>query len=378
MNRTFKWIVGIVIVVLVVVLISLVSKNSEPNSTEPIKIGLIGPLTGDAALYGTSPKNGAELAIEEINASGGINGKRLELVSEDSKCDAKEAVNSITKLINVDNVKFVVGGMCSSETLAAAPIAESNKVIMISPDSTSVKVSEAGDYIFRTVASDALQGKKVADVAYEMGFRKAAVLYIGSNDAGPALEKVFREEFVRLGGAVIISEGHLAGSSDFRTSLTKVKFVNPDVIFIPSQMPENALVVKQIKELGIKAQVIGTETMQDENFVKTVGNLANGVIFTSFAEYKGVQADAFSIKFKAKYNEDKTIYSDYAYDAVYAWKDAMITCGGQVSSVCVKEQLYRVKFIGATGPINFDKNGDIQGKDFAVFKIENGKFVLAK
>jgi len=349
--------------------------TKKPVEKGAIKIGFIGPLTGEAAIYGTSPKKGADLAIEEINAKGGINGKKLELIVEDSKCDPKEAVNAINKLVNVDKIKFIIGGMCSSETLAAAPTAESSKVIMISPVSTNYKVSQAGDYIFRTVPSDALQGKKAAELAYQKGFRKAAILYVSTNDYGLGLEKVFKEEFSKLGGTVVISEGYAAGDSDFRTQLTKIKFANPDVLFIPSQMPGNDLIVKQAKELGIGCQIIGTETMQDENFVKTVGKAADGIIFTSFAEYKGAQAHAFSARFKAKFSEEKTIYSDYAYDAVYALEKAMTACKDVQDSVCVKTELYKTDFIGATGPVGFDENGDVKGKDFAVFKIENSQFV---
>ncbi|MDO8524333.1 MAG: ABC transporter substrate-binding protein [bacterium] len=369
------FVIGVIVGLVVMGLVWYGASAQGSSQASVIKIGLMGPLTGDAAIYGASPKKGVELAISEINANGGINGKKLELVAEDSKCDGKEAVNAINKLANVDKVKFIIGGMCSSETLAAAPIAESNKIIMVSPVSTNYKVSQAGDYIFRTVASDALQGKKAAELAYEKGFRKAAILYINTNDYGPGLEKVFKEVFTKLGGVVVISEGHGAGDSDFRTQLTKIKSANPDVLFLPSQMPENSLVVKQAKELGITCQIIGTETMQDEKFVQAVGEVANGIIFTSFAEYKGSQANDFSAKFKVKFGEEKAIYSDYAYDALYAVEKAMANCKNPQDSVCVKTELYKTSFIGATGSVGFDENGDVKGKDFAVFKIENGKFV---
>ncbi len=375
MAKTTKIIIWLIVAIIVIggIWHGVTKKPVEKSAI--IKIGFIGPLTGEAAIYGTSPKKGIDLAVEEINAKGGINGEKLELIAEDSKCDPKEAVNAISKLVNVDNIRFIIGGMCSSETLAAAPIAESNKVIMISPVSTNYKVSQAGDYIFRTVTSDALQGKKAAELAYQKGFRKAAILYVTTNDYGPGLEKVFREEFSKLGGTVVISEGYAAGDTDFRTQLTKIKFANPDVLFTPSQMPGNALIVKQAKELGINCQIIGTETMQDADFVETAGNAADDVIFTSFAEYKGAQADAFSAIFKAKFNEEKTIYSDYAYDAVYALEKAMVSCKDAQDSVCVKTELYKTDFVGASGQVSFDENGDVKGKDFAVFKIENGQFV---
>ncbi|MFH0740026.1 MAG: penicillin-binding protein activator [bacterium] len=369
------FVIGVIVGAIVMSLVWYGVSAKGPSQAGVIKVGLMGPLTGDAAIYGASPKKGAELAIEEINANGGINGKKLELIAEDSKCDAKEAVNAINKLANIDKVKFIIGGMCSSETLAAAPIAEKGQVIMVSPVSTNYKVSGAGDYIFRTVASDALQGKKAAELAYEKGFRKAAILYINTNDYGPGLEKVFKEVFTKLGGQVVISEGHGAGDSDFRTQLTKIKASNPDVLFIPSQMPENSLVVKQAKELGITCQIIGTETMQDEKFVQAIGDSANGIIFTSFAEYKGSQANDFFAKFKTMFGEEKAIYSDYAYDAMYALEKAMANCKNPQDSVCVKTELYKTNFIGATGPVGFDENGDVKGKDFAVFKIEAGKFV---
>lgn len=347
----------------------------SPSQASVVKIGLMGPLTGDAAVYGVNPKKGAELAIDEINANGGVNGKKLELIAEDSKCDPKEAVNAINKLVNVNEVKFIIGGMCSSETLAAAPIAEQNQVIMVSPVSTNYKVSQAGDYIFRTVPSDALQGKKAAQVAASRGFRKAAVFYVNTNDYGPGLEMVFKEEFTELGGEVIISEGHAVGAPDFRTELAKIKSAKPDVLFLASQMPAISLVIRQAKELGIECPIIGTETMQDEKFVEATGNASEGILFTSFAEYDGPEAVAFMAKYQQKYGEEKGIYSNYAYDALQALAKAMASCENPLDSVCVKAELYQSDFTGATGGVRFDANGDPQGKGFAVFKIEDGKFV---
>jgi branched-chain amino acid transport system substrate-binding protein len=343
---------------------------------ETIKIGFLGPLSGDVALYGVNPQKGALLAIDEINSAGGINGHLLELISEDSKCNPSDGITSFNKLLNVDNINFLIGGMCSSVTLAISPSAVENKVVVVSPVSTNYLISYSGDYIFRTVPSDALQGKKGAEIAYEKGYRKAAVFYVGSNDYGEGLKKVFEETFKELGGEVIISESHLAGDKDFRTQLLKIKSAEPEVLYLPAQTQEVGLIVKQLSELEMDMFVIGTETMQNTQFLEVAGDAAEGVFFTSFSSYDGETAEIFSNKYKMKYNEEEIgIYSDYAYDAIYAIANAMKKCES-ITSECVKKNLYESNFVGATGQISFDKYGDVKDKDFAVFKVENGSLVV--
>jgi branched-chain amino acid transport system substrate-binding protein len=168
---------------------------TQQQDTTPIKIGWLGPLTGDVSSVGTADKQAGEIAVKEINDAGGINGRPLEVVYEDGFCDSKTASNAGNKLINIDKVVAIIGGFCSGETLAVAPTAEQNKVVMISPASTAPSISTAGDYIFRDVPSDSYQGKHAANFVYNtLGKRKAAVLY-ASVDYTQGLADVFSDEY---------------------------------------------------------------------------------------------------------------------------------------------------------------------------------------
>jgi len=366
-----KLLLGILLIATLV--LSACQNGNKTQTNKPIKIGLIAPLSGDAAVYGINPEKGARLAIEEINNNGGINGIKLELITEDSECDPAKGANAIQKLININKTKYLIGGMCSSVTLAIAPTVESNKIVAISPVSTNYKVSEAGDYIFRTVPSDAMQGKKGAQVAREINKERAAILYI-NNDYGAGLEKIFRQEFEKLGGQVVLTESHPAGEVDFKAQLAKIISMNLDVLYLPT-MSESALIAKQLRTLGSDIQIIGTETMQDKQVVIAADKALEGTIFTSFSEYEGLEAQTFEQSYQTKYNEEKGIFSDYAYDAVYSVVKAIKNCEDLLDTECVKNELYKVNFTGATGWVEFDQNGDPKGKSFSVFKIEDGEFV---
>ncbi len=363
---------GAIVVILIILILVFSGQN---KNKETIKIGFLGPLTGDAALYGLNAQKGAQLAIDEINSNGGVDGKKIELISEDSKCNSSLGVSAFNKLISADKIDYLLGDMCSSVTLAVSSMAEENKIVVMSPGSTNYQISNSGDYIFRTVPSDALQGKKGAEIAYENNYRKAAIFYIGDNDYGEGLKKVFNERFTELGGEVVFSESHLSGDTDFKTQLIKIKSKNPDVLYLPTQTQEAGLIIKQAQELNLNIPIIGTETMQNVQFLNLTNDSSEKVTFTSFSEFDGESATKFLESYKEKYNvEEKDIYSDYSYDAVYAIVNSMKKCN-RITPECVKTNLYSVYFMGSTGPVSFDKNGDVEGKDFTVFKVEDGKFI---
>src|SRR6266404_612420 len=185
MNKATKWIVGVIVVVLVVWAIVAAQKKTKNESamtgnqvaSDSYKVGVLLPLTGDAATYGEGGRNIFQMATDEINGSGGVNGKKLELIIEDSKCNGQDASNAMQKLVSVDKVQIVLGGFCSGETLAAEPIAESNKVALFSPGSSSPKLTNIGKYFSRDYPSDASQGSVLADVAYNKNsWKKVAIL----------------------------------------------------------------------------------------------------------------------------------------------------------------------------------------------------------
>lgn len=187
-----------------------------------MKIGVILPLTGDAAQWGIPPQKGAELAAQEINGSQYLGKMKLKLVVEDGKCDPKEAVAAFNKLTSVDRVGVILGEVCSSSTLAMAPLAEKTGTLLISPASTNPKITEAGDFIFRVIPSDDLRGKVFAKYLLDKGIRRVGLVYI-NNDGGKGISIAFRQLFESKGGQIPIEETYEPGATDLRSQLTKLK-----------------------------------------------------------------------------------------------------------------------------------------------------------
>lgn len=339
-----------------------------------IKIGSIGPLTGAAASYGEKMTRAIDLAVNEINEKGGINGKKVVVKHEDDKLEAKDGVSAFQKLVSVDKAVAVIGAAGSSVTLAIAPMAEKSKVVLITPISSAVAISKSGNFIFRICPSDALQGKIVAKWVMEKGLKNAAVLYM-NNDYGIGLKDGFKEEFVKLGGKVVVEETFEKGSTDVRTQISKIKEVKADALFIPAYIEEAGIVLKQIKELNLTAQIFGTDPYHDPKMLEIAGNAADGVLFTDVTSPSGKAFEEFAKKYKAKYNQDADVVSAQSYDATLAVIKAIEKAG--TDAVKIKDELYKVKFEGASGQIEFDKNGDVNTKNFEKFKIENLKYIKA-
>ena len=199
-----------------------------------IAIGAILPLTGDGAFYGESIQRALDLATEEINKSGGINGRKINIIYEDSKASPMEGVNAFNKLVQIDKVQVVIGGAISSVTLAIAPIANKEKIVFMSPLSSAPEITNAGDFIFRNVPSDLYGGKVAAYFAIKyQGWKSAAILYV-SNDFGTSLANVFSNEVERLGGKIVDKESYVPASTDFRAQLVIINSEKPDVIFVAS------------------------------------------------------------------------------------------------------------------------------------------------
>jgi branched-chain amino acid transport system substrate-binding protein len=338
----------------------------EPKS---FKIGCITPLSGDYQQYGDRVRKGADLAIEEINARGGIDGKRLEIVYEDDQLNAKMGVNAANKLITVDKVPVILGAFGSSVTLAVAPIAEKNQVVLISSSSTADSIKDAGQYIFRNVPTNKNQGADQAQFAYEKrGARTAAILYI-NNDYGTTLRDSFREKFKELGGTITSEDAFNEKNTDYRTLLQKAAAQNPDILFVPSHDYETGLLLKQAKELGIKIPVLGGDGSMTKTLIEVAQDAAEGSIYSSFGWNK-----EFEDKFKKKYGEKPDPYAATAYDAVYIIAEA-IRKGGY-NGPGIQKAMSQIKdFPGVSGVTTFDEFGEVD-KPYHQFVVRNGDFEL--
>lgn len=329
------------------------------GSSEKIKIGVMLPISGDAAEYGKGALGGVELAHKLMNVD------NIDFVVEDSQCDGKAAVNSINKLISVEKVVAIIGELCSSATLASAPIAEQNKVVLISPASTSPKITEAGDYIFRTVPTDARQGIFAAELISGEGYVSLATLY-PNEDYGKGFSEVIERSFVDNGGQVVSSESFERGSTDLRSQLTKIKRANPDVIFLISNSPDAAIAtLRQIKELGINAALFGSEGLKSDSIAAADG--AEGLTITSVNPGN----TEFSDNHNAEFGRDPGPFAAQGYDAYMAIAKA-IEAGASTGEE-IKNQLYNLSFSGASGDISFDQNGDVGGS-YDIYRVIDGQF----
>ncbi len=367
------WIgIGIVVVVALAIVLIVTQTKKEPGE---IKIGVITPLSGEGATYGEATKRGIDLAVEELNQKGGINGKRIVMIYEDDRIDPEEGTKAIQKLINSDKVPVIVGAFGSSVSLAVAPIAEKNKVVLLSASSTADALKDAGDYFFRNVPPNSKQGKSAAEFAIDkLKARTAAILYM-NNDYGISLTKAFENFFNQKGGSILIVENYDPGDRDFRSQLSKVKAKQPDIVFFPGHYQESGLILKQARELGIKSIFIGGDGSYSPELIKIGGDAAEGSYYTLMAMGYGIadeEIEKFTTAFKSKYGMEPDVYSAYAYDALKIIAQAVQN--GGYNSEGIKNALYQTKnFKGVTGITSFDSFGEVD-KPFHIYEVRNGNF----
>ncbi len=364
------------IIILALMLSFFGCAKKEP---EEIKIGAIAPLTGDAAVYGSALKRGMDLAVEEINQRGGINGKKLSLIYEDSQGDPKVAVAAYNKLVNVDKVSTILGDMFSSTTLAIAPLAEKSKIVLVSPTASAEAVPNTGEYIFSIYPSDAYDGRFLANFVSNVLHRQnAAVIYVQA-DAMIVAKNEFRKTLEKLGGKVVHEEGYAPKTDDFRSILSKVKSGRPDIIFIPGYLEEIVKLLRQAKELLVRTQFITISTAFDSKLFELAGSAAEGVLMSApFYDPASKQPEvlAFQDSFKARFGDVPNVWAAYGYDVVnitaLAYKNSLL------NQTSLKDELLRIKnYPGVTGKTSFLENGGVE-KALRVMQAHDGEFVEFK
>lgn len=358
----------IILAVLAIFVIAGCSTNGnvvhiKQDAKESIKIGVFAPLTGDAAIYGDSLKKGSDLAMEDINSEGGVLGRQVKLVYEDTHLDAKLTVSTMSKFVNVDKLDFVISAEGSGATLAAAPLADETKTLMMVAIASTPSIKEAGDYVFRVVPSDDYQAVEMARLSEEREYKNAAILYV-NDEYGIGITKILDEKL-----NLVAKESFESGVTDFKTQLTKIKSKNTDVLIIVARK-EFPTILKQTKEIGIESQIIASVELKDETIINTSGDNAENVLIPFFAETTDYVK--YENKFKAKYDVEPALFSNYGYDALKVLSIA-IENAGTTDSEKVKDELYRTTYYGATGIIKFDENGEVNEKPFVVYQVRNGQ-----
>lgn len=343
----------------------------EPAKTT-IKLGWLGPLTGDAASLGKDALAASKLAVDEVNKAGGINGQNLELIAEDGQCDPKAAANAGNKLVNVDKVPVILGGLCSGETMAVAPIAEQNKVIVFSGCSSAPTVSAAGDYIFRSYPSDSFQGKFAADYIYNKLEKKKVAVMATQGDWGKGVKDAFIENFKTLGGETLFAEDFSQESRDFRTQITKIKGLKPELVYIVGYTEASNALLKQAKEMNLNAALLGADAWDDEKIYSN--SFAEGAMYVVPSVTS--EDETWIAKLKAV-GASNTTCAPRSYDNANILADIMKRVGTDTTKI--KEELYKVKdYQGVGGTVTLDANGDPTTANYVVKVMKGGKSELVK
>lgn len=366
--------IGIIIVVVVLAIVFVVTKTKKES--EEIKIGAILPLTGGAALYGEALKNGIELAVEQINTKSGIRGRKISVIYEDDANLPNNGVSAVRKMLETEKVSVIIGGAGSSVAMAIAPIANKQRVILLSPTATAPALTQSGKYFFRIWPSDNYDGSYMAKFAFEkLGLRKVSILYV-NNDYGLGIEQVFKTEFKKLGGGILNSESYDLGTTDFRTQLTKIKGNNPEAIYLPGYFKEFTIILRQIRELGIKARILSVNSFYDPKLLEIAGKAAEGAIFT-YPTYDPKSKDPiiqeFVKAFQAKYGKEPDAFAVQGYDCMKIIAYA-IEKGGYSADGIQKAMAQIKDFPAIGGRTTFDENGDVI-KPLRILTVKNGKFV---
>jgi branched-chain amino acid transport system substrate-binding protein len=328
------------------------------KDSDTVPIGAIFPLSGGVAFYGNESRDGALLAVEEINAAGGLLGKKLALIAEDDEGNAEKTVNAFTKLTTRDKVSYVLGSSTSGPTQAMSTLAQRNKVVLISPSATNVAVTRAGDFVFRACFIDPFQGVVGADFAYQtLESRRAAVLYDAGADYNTGLADSFKSQFRALGGQLVADEAYQSGDVDFNAQITRIRAANPDVVYLPNYYNDVSLQAKQLRDQGITCALVGGDGW--DGLVDNAGDeVLNGFWSSGFAsdttDPRGV---AFVRAFQNRFNRTASQFAALGYDSMALVIDG-IKAAGTFDSTAVKSAMAILSGSYVTGNIRFDENRD--------------------
>lgn len=346
-----------------------------------LRVGVVLPLTGDLASYGKNAKDGIELAAQELNnmaSKWGGGAIRVSLVFEDSKGQPQPAVSAFQKLTTVDRVSCVIGDVASSSTLAMAPLANSKKVILMSPAASAPGITDAGDFVFRVWPSDAFEASVIGDYLEKKPYRKVGLAYV-NNDYGQAMLRIINARLKNFGGVILDAEGFEQNSRDLRAQLTKLAGAAPEVILLVSYPKDSIIFLRQYAELGLHVPIVSTSSFEDPQILKEQGKVAEGVVFSSPlpADEADVVVGNFRKAYEAKYTKKPGLVADYAYDALRILAEAAKLVGA-TDGESLRSGLGKIKdFRGASGLINFDANGDVV-KPAGLKTVRNGEYVWLK
>ena len=377
-----NWLIGL----LIVGFVSVLGCSNQPE----VRVGVAGPITGNAAAFGEMIKRGAELKAKEINDAGGINGMKLTLIFGDDAGTEKEARAVATRFATDRRILAVVGHFNSSCSLAGKPIYAEHGIVELSPGSTNVSVCEGSDWTFRNLYRDDFQGEFIAkyikNVLTEL--QSVGVLF-DNDDYGRGLKDAFTAEAETIGLNIVAAEAYDRDNTDFKAQLTSIKAKNPDAIFVSGLYSQAALIVKQAREAGITAQFFGADGVDSPDFLEIAGEAAEGTYLTTPFTFGAGGEEALKVAqaFEAEFGVPPDTWAALTYDAVGMIAEAIEKTYNKEAKLAENRKAIRDHlasldtpeegYKGITGLTYFDKNGDTLNKPAYVKVVKDGKFTTA-
>lgn len=377
MAKRWHFIAGTIAALAVVLALAGCNKSSEGGDGDVIKIGEFASLTGKEAAFGRSSHNGTQLAIDDINAKGGLLGKKVKLLTEDDLSKKGEPATIALKLITREHIVALLGEVASSLSLEAAHICQDKHIPMISPSSTNPKVTEVGDYIFRVCFTDPFQGKLDANFAREyLKAKRVAILTDVGQAYSMGLAQYFKEPFIAGGGEVVSGKNYTSGDKDFKAQLTAIKAADPQAIFVPGYYTEAALICQQARQLGITVPIFGGDGWEAPELITLGKDAVEGTYFSTHysSEDKSPTVQKFVKEYEAKYNgEVPDAMSALGYDSAMVLADA-IKRAGTTDEPKLRDAIAATKdYMGITGKTTIDAHRDA-AKSAVIITVKDGKF----
>jgi len=349
---------------------------SAARTNEDIRIGHYGSLTGPQASYGQSIDAGIKLALDEINAAGGVRGRHVRVFTEDDQSKADEAATAVTRLITQRGVVAVIGEAASSSSLAGAPVCQTNKVPMITPISTNPEVTRKGDYIFRMCFIDPYQGEALARYVFnDLAMRQAAIFVDVKSDYSNGLAQFFERTFTQLGGTVVVKRSYANGDADFRAALTAIKAAKPDLIFVPGYYTDVGQIALQARDLGISQPLVGGDGWDSPKLLEIAGRALDGSFYSNhyYPDDPAPAIQHFVAAYRKRYGTVPDAFAVLGYDATKLLANAM-NRASSVDPAAIRDALAATQaFPAVTGAVTFDAERNPKNKRLVVLGISNGR-----
>jgi branched-chain amino acid transport system substrate-binding protein len=354
-------------------------EHPAPAQSGPILIGTVGSLTGPEASFGAPVRDGIQFAVEQVNAAGGVKGRKVELRTYDSQGRLEDSVSAAQRLVNKDKVLLILGEVSSSASLAIADVAQTARVPMVTPSSTHPDVTRKGDYIFRTCFIDPFQGQAMARFAREsLKLERISILQDGRNAYSLGLSQAFQQAFTRLGGTIVSIEGYSKGDTDFRAPLLAVKRAKPQALYLPGFYGDVGIIARQAREVGLQLPMLGGDGWESERLLELAGNTLEGAYYSMHyaVDNPSPELQRFVAGYQARYGYPPDAGAALGYDAARVAMEAMERAES-LTGPAIRDALAKTKdFPSVSGTISLDSDRN-PVKPAVILRIVGGKRVFA-